>query len=279
MATTPELPAIGVGLGYRARLRSQLFRNRKYVDFLEIVSDHYLEPTREQDEELDLLLNHFTLIPHGLNLSLGSADGLDDSYLEAIAELIRRIDPPWWSEHIAFTHAGGVEVGHLTPLPFTREAVQVLCRNIDKVRRRVEVPLILENITYDVVLPAAEMTEAEFLSEVSEQTGCGLLLDVTNLYTNAWNHGFDAIDYLEQIPSDRIVQTHFVGGHFDGDQLVDSHSSATPPEVWSLLEMVVARSQVKGMVLERDEAMPLFDELSAELKRARDIGRHYGRWV
>lgn len=183
------------------------------MDFLEITADHYFDATPEKLRELELLREHFTLIPHGLNLSLGSADGLDSAYLEKFAELVKRLSPPWWSEHIAFTRAGGVEIGHLTPLPFTREAVRTLQQNIAHVRRAISAPLILENITTMVSLPGAEMTEAEFVAEVLKQTDCGLLLDVTNLHTNAVNHGYDAMQFLDQIPLERVVQLHFAGGH------------------------------------------------------------------
>ena len=113
------------------------------------------------------------MIPHGLNLSLGAVEGLDLEYLDALAALVTRIEPHWWSEHVSFTRAGGVEIGHLTPLPFTSEALDALCANIAEVRRRMNTPLILENITYILALPGAEMSEAEFtLAELSDRTEC-----------------------------------------------------------------------------------------------------------
>jgi uncharacterized protein (UPF0276 family) len=274
-----RLPALGVGLAFREPFLSDLFLRRRQVDFLEITADHYLEAPPEKEKELDLLADHFVLIPHGLNLSLGSAEGLDENYLRKIAALVKRINPPWWSEHLAFTRAGGVEIGHLAPLPFTREAVETLCRNIKETRRWIDAPLILENITYVVEMPGAEMNEAEFLSQVLQRTDCGLLLDVTNLYTNAVNHGYDAHAFLEQLPLERVVQLHFVGGHWHHNVLIDSHSRPTPPEVWELMNDVAARAPVKGVILERDEDLPPFAELAEELERAREIGRRHGRWT
>ena len=99
------------------------------------------------------------------------------------------MDPPWWSEHIAFTRAGGVSIGHLAPLPWTREAVDVVVRNVERVKSRIHSPLILENITSPMIVPGSEMDEVEFLTAVLDRTGCGLLCDVTNLYTNSVNHG------------------------------------------------------------------------------------------
>lgn len=268
-----SLPQLGIGLGFRPPFRSDLFRHREQVDFLEIIADHYLDASPGKERELELLTQHFTLIPHGLHLSLGSAEGLDRDYLRRLARLVRRLNPPWWSEHLAFTRAGGRNIGHLAPLPFCRQAVGVVCRNIAEMRQQIEAPLILENITYTVRLPGAEMSEAEFLAEVLERTDCGLLLDVTNLHTNAVNHGYDAHAFLEQLPLERVVQLHFVGGEWHKGLLVDSHSQPTPPEVWELMEKVLARAPVKGVVLERDENLPPFGELLSELKRAREIWR------
>ncbi len=274
-----QLPTLGVGLGFREPFRSDLFLNREAVDFLEITADHYLDASPEKQQELDLLAEHFTLIPHAINLSLGSAEGVDGNYLDKLARLIDRLNPPWWSEHVSFTQAGGVNIGHLAPLPFTPEAVEVLGRNIAEVRRRIHAPLILENITYMLTVPGGGMDEAQFLTEVLERTRCGLLLDVTNLHVNAVNHGYDADLFLGRLPLELIVQLHFVGGHWHDGMLIDSHSQPTPDEVWALMEGALARAPVKGVVLERDENLPPFNKLLKELERARAVGMVYGRWA
>lgn len=274
-----DLPNLGVGLGFREPLRSDLFLNRDNVDFLEIIADHYMAPTLFKERELDLLAAHFPLVPHGLNLSLGSAEGLDAGYLDALADVVNRVHPPWWSEHIALTRAGGIEIGHLSPLPFTREAVDVVCRNVESAQKKIHVPLILENITWNVRLPGRTMDEAEFVTAILEKSGCGLLLDVTNLYTNACNHGDDPIQFLEGLPLDRIVQLHFVGGHWFDGEWIDSHSQPTPPAVWDLLDQVLRRAPVKGVILERDENLPPFAELAGELQHARALGRQYQQWA
>ena len=273
------LPSLGAGLGFREPFRGELFLARDRVDFLEITADHYLDASPEKDRELSLLADHFTLIPHGLNLSLGGAEGLDPAYLAKFAKLVRRLDPPWWSEHVAFTRAGGVDIGHLTPVPFSREALGVLEANIAEAGEQIHAPLIVENITYAFALPGAEMGEAEFLSELAERTGCGLLLDVTNLHTNAVNHGFDPLDVLGALPLDRVVQLHFAGGEWLDGKLVDSHARPAPEEVWELLDEVVRRAPVKGIILERDDDLPPFGELLDEVDRARSILKAHGRWA
>ena len=273
------LPSLGVGLGFREPFRCDLFLARDRVDFLEITADHYFDASPEKDRELSLLAEHFPLIPHGLNLSLGSAEGLDPDYLGKFAALVKRLNPPWWSEHVAFTRAGGVEIGHLAPLPFSGEALGVLESNITEACRRIPTPLIVENITYTIPLPGREMGEGAFLAELIRRTGCGLLLDVTNLHTNAVNHGFDPLDVLGQLPLDRVVQLHFAGGEWVDGRLVDNHARPAPAEVWALLEEVVARCPVKGIILERDDDLPPLGELLDELDRAREIMKAHGRWA
>ncbi len=286
------LPTLGAGLGYREPFKSELFRHQNAADFLEITADHFFDPTPEKERELELLSEHFTLIPHGLNLSLGSAEGLDDEYVGKFAELVERLNPPWWSEHVAFTRAGGVEIGHLAPLPFTHEAVDVLSENIAKARGIIGPNLILENITFNVLLPGAELSEAEFLREVLEQTDCGLLLDVTNLHINCVNHGWNSTEILGRLPLNRVVQLHFSGGHepphppiafLEGGvggrvRSIDSHSQPAPEAVWTLLDEVLRRAAVKGVILERDDNLPPFAELRDEVARARKIGQIHHRW-
>lgn len=267
----PHLPQLGVGLGFRAGYRSDLFLNASQVDFLEIVADHYFDPSPESRAELELLQRQFPLIPHGLTLSLGSAAGLRRETLRHLAALVRQLNPPWWSEHIAFTHGAEQEIGHLAPVPFSSASLNILLKNIAEARAEIETPLILENITYDVTYPWSDLDEAAFLGELLNRSGCGLLLDVTNLYTNSVNHRFDAVRFLDRLPLERIVQLHFVGGHWQQGHLVDSHSHPTPPEVWQLLGEVLRRAPVRGVILERDENIPPFSEIVAELQTARRL--------
>jgi uncharacterized protein len=260
---------LGVGIGFREPFLGELFLHRDKVDFLEIVAEHYLDATWQKQEELELLQAHFPIIPHAINLSIGSAEGLDLDYLKKISKLIKQLNPPWWSEHICFTKAGGIDIGHLAPLPYTKEAIEVICQNLDLVRRYIDVPIILENIAYLVTIPGAEMTEAQFIGEIIERADCGLLLDVTNLYTNAINHSYDIETFLSQLPLEKVVQLHFVGGYWQDGILIDSHSHSTPKEIWQLMKDVIAKISVKGIVLERDENIPTFRELTAELEQAR----------
>lgn len=262
-----------VGLGFRPQLKSDIFLHQSEIDFLEITADHYIDATTQKLEELELLKQHFPLIPHGLSLSLGSAEGVDEIYLEKFAELVEDVQPEWFSDHICFTKSGGVDIGHLSPVPFTKESLKVLVRNISQVKNRIKTPLILENITYMFRYPIAEMDEAEFLQRLLNETDCGLLLDVTNLYINSVNHQYDWRKLLDKLPLERVVQLHFVGGHQHQDYLIDSHSQKTQDEIWEVFREVCSRADVKGAILERDENFPPFEEILSELKIARDLSK------
>lgn len=266
-----ELPNLGVGLGFREPLRPDIFLNPQKIDFLEITSDHYLDAAPRKLEELDLLRDTFALVPHSLDLSLGSAEGVDDAYLDKLAALIERVRPPWFSDHICFTGSNGIKIGHLAPVPYTDEALSVFVRNIEKVKKRIAVPLILENITYNITFPSSQMTEPEFISNLLEETDCGLLLDATNLYINSQNNGYDWRAFLDRLPLDRVVQLHFVGSHKHDGRLIDAHSDRTEDEIWTVFEEICVRCDVKGAVLERDEKFPDFGELLDELETARHL--------
>src|SRR5204863_5346166 len=160
-----------------------------------------------------------------------------------------RLQPAWFTEHIAFTQVHGWNIGHLAPLPLTREAVAAVCRNVRRWRDTAGVPLMLENITSMVVLPG-ELTEPQFLAEIAERSGCGLLLDLHNLYTNATNHGYDALAFLDELPLECVAQVHLGGGHDEEGYRIDSHSAPTPEPVWELLRHVAARADLHAAIVE-----------------------------
>ena len=256
----------------------QILSNKNEIDFLEVTADHFLSSTEHRKKFLDKLSSEYVLIPHGLNLSLGSAEGLNNEYLKDLSGLVKYLSPPWWSEHIAFTKAGDIEIGHLSPLPFNNESLSALCENIRIAREEIDVPLILENITYNVDLPWNNIEESKYLAELINRANCGLLLDVTNLYINSHNHKYDPIDFLNNIPPDSITQLHFVGGIEKDGKWIDSHGHNTQDEIFDLIEEVLKYASVKGVILERDANFPEFDVLIDELDRVRRLGRKYGRW-
>lgn len=265
-----KLPVLGVGIGFRKSLKKAILTHRKSIDFLEIIADQYIEPSLFQQMELRNLRRFFPLIPHSLGLSLASADSLNNSYLKEVASIVRAVQPPWWSDHISMTRTGPLDIGHLAPVPFTYEFVRVVQDNIREMKKTIATPLILENISYTHAF-LNEISEGLFIKEIVERSDCGILLDLMNLYANSRNHGYNPYQFLEEIPLERVVQIHVIGGHLEHGLIVDSHSSATPAEVWNLLRFVAKRVQIKALLLEWDVQFPNFDIILNELSIAKEI--------
>jgi uncharacterized protein (UPF0276 family) len=268
---------LGAGLAYTSALGHDVFAHRSSIDFVEFMVDHYIDaPGRA--EELRRLADSFPVVGHGVDLSIGTAEPLDERLLEQIGEILRGAGALWFGEHLCFTKAAGINLGQLTPLPFSEESIDTVADNVRLVKKHISVPFLLENITYYFTAPGSVISEAEFIRRVLEQADCGLLLDLTNVHTNATNHGYDPYEFLRQIPLERVVEVHLAGGSWMEDTLIDSHGSEVPAPVWDLLRFLVKHAPVRGVVLERDENIPQMDELTAELDRAREILKsHRGR--
>jgi uncharacterized protein (UPF0276 family) len=265
-----ELPRLGVGITYREAWHWDLKRHPGAIGVVEIIAEGIVDP-EQQSRVLELRPN-LELLLHGIGLSLGSADGIDHDRIAQVAQLVERIEPPWFSEHIAFTRAGGIEIGHLAPLPFTAEAVATVARNVGALKQAIPgVPLLLENIAYTVALPGAEMSEAEFVRAVIDACDCGLLLDLENVHANATNHGYDAIEHVEMLPLDRVVEVHLAGGVWHESTYVDSHTASIPEESWSLLTWLAGRASIRAVIIERDAELPPFEQVVAESARAQEI--------
>ena len=205
------------------------------------------------------------IIPHGVGLSLGGAEPIDPRRVEALGRLAQQVQAPLVSEHLAFCRAGGLETGHLLPLPRTRDMLELLISNVRQVESDLPVPLALENIATLFEWPGAEMDEAAFLSEMLDRTEALLLLDIENVYANARNMGGDPLAFLDRLPLDRIAYVHVAGGYEAGDLFHDTHTHPIPAAVYDLLEELFCRVAAPGAMLERDDRFPGEAELNAEL--------------
>lgn len=257
-----------VGLGFRAELATDLVTAPSTVDFVEIVAESCYTQ-RESRREACAIAEIWPVVPHGVKLSLGSAEGVDLDRARRLGVLARELHAPVVSEHVAFTRAGGVDVGHLTQLPRTREAIRAVARNVAKVRRLLpDVPLLLENVAWSVLWPDDEMDEATFYQEIVAATNCDLLLDVSNLYANAVNEGLDPIAVLADYPLDRVGMVHVAGGVWEDGFYFDTHAHPVPPEVLEL----VARCPAVPVMIERDADFD-FHALARELAKIRALPR------
>ncbi len=255
---------LGLGMGWRDELAGLAFR-RTDLGFVEIVAEAFPEG-RPLPLPLEALRRRgVRVVPHGVRLSLGSAHAPDPARLAALATLAERVDAPLVSEHIAFVRAGGVEAGHLLPVPRTRAMLEVLVANVTTAMAALPVPLVLEPIAALFEWPDAEIDEAALVTELLERTGAFLLLDVANLYANARNHGHDPVAVLDRLPLDRLAYVHVAGGLEESGLYHDTHADPVPQAVFDLLSDLAARRAVPGAMLERDSHFPPTADLEAEL--------------
>jgi uncharacterized protein (UPF0276 family) len=262
----------GVGIGYRRELAHALLARPEAVDFVEVVAEACRDPA--QRREAAALAEIWPVIPHGVKLSLGSAEGLDLGRARELGRLARELRAPLVSEHVSFVRAGGREIGHLTELPMTREAVQVVARNASALRRELpDVPLLLENVARAFVWPASdhEMSEGDFHAEVCAATGCELLLDVGNLHANAVNAGLDPFDVLASYPLDRVAMLHVAGGVMEHGFYFDTHAHPVPAAVFALVSRVIELRGALPILLERDANYDAHQEILDEVARLRLI--------
>ncbi len=259
-----SIAPLGLGIGWRPELA--LFIERcDALHWVEIVAENFSPPHALSPALARLRERGRQVVPHGISLSLGGTQRLDRARLQALRNLARTLDAPLVSEHIAFVRSGGVEAGHLLPVPRTREQLAVLVRNIRDAQAMLDTPLAVENIAALLDWPGGEMDEATFLGEIIDQTGAMLLLDLANVHANARNRGGDGTALLEALPLDRIAYVHVAGGEERDGIYHDTHAAPTPPEVFTLVEALCARHDVPGLMLERDAAFPPDDLLRREL--------------
>jgi uncharacterized protein (UPF0276 family) len=259
----------GIGIGFRRELAHALLADPSAVDFVEVVAETCRD--RAAMREAMALRAIWPVIPHGVKLSLGSADGLDMHRAKELGRIARELSAPLVSEHVSFVRAGGREIGHLTELPMTRTAVRVVARNVAALRSVLpDVPLLLENVARAFVWPesAHEMDEGAFYGEVAEATGCDLLLDVGNLYANAVNAGLDPAAVLASFPRDRIAMLHVAGGVMEHGFYFDTHAHPVPDPVFDL----VASVPDVPVLLERDAGLDAHESILGEISRMRAMG-------
>jgi len=264
-------PGWAHGLGLRRPFYASIHEHAEEVDFLELVSENFMSFGGRPRQVADQVSRAFPVVLHGVGLSIGGPDPLNEKYLEKLAGLVERTRPRWFSDHLSYSSAYGVEYHDLLPLPFTREAVDHVVPRVRAVQERIGLPFLLENPSAYVRLPGGEMSEASFLGTIAEEADCGILLDINNVYVNAANHGDDPAAFLDELPLERVAQVHIAGHDASGSFVVDTHGAAVAAEVHALYEeLVAAAPHPFWTLLEWDHDLPSLEELLEELARVRE---------
>ncbi|PEQ11693.1 hypothetical protein B2G71_16390 [Novosphingobium sp. PC22D] len=261
----------GFGLGLRKPHYADFLEHRIAVDFLEVISENFMVDGGRPRQILRDIRAHYPVALHGVSMSIGSADGLDGAYLTRLRALVDEIEPLFVSDHLSWSRIEGFNSHDLLPLPYTKEALDLVCANIDRAQEALGRAMLIENPSTYIDFAPADMTEWAFLDAMCARTGCGLLLDVNNVFVSASNHGFDPLAYLDGVPHARVRQIH-LAGHSQGEKLlVDTHDQPVPASVWDLYAHVLPRLGPVATMIERDDDIPPLHELLAELGTARDI--------
>ncbi|WP_347252055.1 DUF692 domain-containing protein [Legionella sp.] len=270
-AEQQKLPYLGFGLGLRPEHYEDILLHKPQIDWFEILTENYLIPGGRPLYFLDRIRENYPVVMHGVSLSIGSTDPLDRNYLKDLKTLATRVNPVWISDHLCWTGVQGLNMHDLLPIPYTEEAIKHIVSRIREVQDYLGQRILIENVSSYLTFIQSEMTEWEFISEIAEQADCYILLDVNNIYVSSINHEFHALDYLNGIPPERVMQIHLAGHSNYGDYIIDTHDAPIIQPVWDLYAKTITKLGLVSTMIERDDKIPPLAELIAELDQARKI--------
>lgn len=262
------LPNLGLGLGLRSEHFNHILEEQPQVDWFEIISENFMDSGGRPRYVLDQIAAHYPVVMHGVSLSIGSTDPLNYDYLKRLRQLAKEINPKWVSDHLCWTGVLGMNSHDLLPVVLNEESLRHIIDRIRKVQDYLERPLVIENPSTYLTFKDSTIHEWDFLRYMAEETGCGLLLDVNNVYVSAFNNEFDPVTYIEELPHDRIVQMHLAGHQHNGNHIVDTHDREVVDEVWELFRLAWQKTKGVSTLLEWDGNIPSFDVCHQELLKA-----------
>ncbi|MCX4240469.1 MNIO family bufferin maturase [Paraliomyxa miuraensis] len=264
------LPRLGLGVGLRNVHFGEILERWPAIDWFEAISENFLDSGGRPRHVIRRIAERYPVVLHGVSLSIGSTDPLRRPYLARLRALADELDARWVSDHLCWTGIGGHNSHDLLPLPLHEDTLAHVAARVRVVQDILERPLVLENPSTYVSFAGSSMHEAEFLRALCDETHCGLLLDVNNVYVSCFNAGTDPWDYLERVPWERVVQLHLAGHQHCETHIVDTHDRPVSPEVWPLFAHAWQRSEGAATLLEWDGQVPALDRVHAEVLRARE---------
>lgn len=269
------LPA-AVGIGLRPPHYRELLDRTAEIGWLEVHSENYFGAGGQPHYFLERFRAELPISLHGVGMSLGSATGLDARYLTQLKALVDRVDPAVVSDHICWGRIGPRHLNELLPIPYTEEALDIVCDNVSHAQEVLQRHILIENVSSYVQFCDSQIAEADFVTEVAHRTGCQVLLDVNNIYVSAQNHGFDPVAYLQRIAFDRVAEIHLAGFDRTGPCLIDAHGTRVAGAVWNLYGETLRRlGRAVPTLIEWDTDIPELDVLLQEASQARQIMQPY----
>ncbi len=270
-AQIADLPKLGLGLGLRNAHFEHILAAWPELDWFEAISENFMDSGGRPRHVIHQVAERYPVVLHGVSLSIGSTDPLNFDYLARLKALAAEVKPVWISDHLCWTGVLGANSHDLLPLPLTEEALKHVAGRVRQVQDYLERPLILENPSTYVTFSQSTIEEPQFMRALADETGCGLLLDVNNVFVSCFNAARDPVSYIEAFPFDRVVQIHLAGHQHCGSHIIDTHDAPVRPEVWELYRLAWALSGGASTLLEWDGNIPPFVDCHAELLKA----KHY----
>lgn len=263
----------GVGIGLRASHYGEFLDSHPQIDWLEVHSENYFGDGGYDLHVLEHVRSQYPISLHGVALSLGSADGVRATHLAKLKRLVERIEPALVSEHLCWAALGPRHFNDLLPMPYTREALERVVSHVSQVQETLHRRILIENVSSYLQFRASEMSEFAFLAELAKRSGCGILLDVNNVFVNSVNHGFDPGQALLEIPKEAVGEIHLAGHSAAGELLIDDHGSRVVPQVWNLYETACRRIGPVPTLIEWDTSIPPLNILLDEAAMAARISQ------
>src|SRR5579883_118947 len=271
MKSDLKKPHLGFGLGLRTDHYQTILNEKPKVDWFEILTENYMVPGGQPLFFLDKIRELYPMVMHGVSLSIGSTDPLDQTYLSELKNLAKRIEPKLISDHLCWTGIHGKNSHDLLPLPYTEEAIHHIASRISEVQDYLGQRILIENVSSYLTYQQSMMTEWDFLSEIAKRADCLILLDINNIYVSSINHEFNAIDYLKGMPAERVYQIHLAGHSNMGDYIIDTHDHDVIDPVWDLYAETIRLMGPVSTMIERGDNIPELSEILIELNHARAI--------
>ncbi len=267
-------PFLGFGLGLRTDHYQHVIEHKPQVDWFEIISENYMVPGGKPLANLDKIRADYPMVMHGVSMSIGSTDPLNQKYLQKLKQLVDRVEPHWLSDHLCWTSVDHVNSHDLLPLPYEEKTIQHIVDRISQVQEFLGRQMLIENLSSYVTYNNSVMPEWEFVNEIAKRADCYILLDINNIFVSANNHHFAPRDYVDGIDSDRVMQFHLAGHSYNGEMIIDTHDHDVCDPVWDLYEYALQRFGAVSTMIERDDNIPAFPELRKELAIAEKIARN-----
>jgi len=272
MIPAPRLghPNLGLGIGLRSVHYPHILEHYPDVDWFEIISENYMDSRGRPRYVLEQISERYPIVMHGVSLSIGSTDPLDRDYLAKLKNLADQVNAGWVSDHVCWTGVAGLNAHDLLPIPYNEATLRHVVARIRIVQDILERPLVLENPSSYVTFADSTMPECEFINRLAAEADCGLLLDVNNVYVSSVNHDFDPVEYLNNVPHERVVQFHLAGHTNCRTHLIDTHDGHVIDPVWELYRLAHRLCGGVSTLLEWDAKIPEFPVVHSEVLKSRD---------